>query len=87
MMHSTIHYSGEVILPQITQREKEILLLLCEGCSSKEVAAYLHISHHTVETHKRNLVCKLNARNLVHLAVLAERYGLCITIQSEQVSN
>ncbi len=58
-----------------TQREKEILIKLSEGFSSKEIGASLFISQHTVETHKRNLMYKLQARNTVHLAVLAERQG------------
>ena len=59
-----------------TKREKEVLFKLCEGYSSKEIGATLFISQHTVETHKRNLMFKLRARNTVHLAVLAERHGL-----------
>lgn len=59
-----------------TQREKEILIKLSEGFSSKEIGASLFISQHTVESHKRNLIAKLRARNTVHLAVLAERNGL-----------
>jgi len=58
-----------------TQREKEILIKLAEGYSSKEIGASLYISQHTVETHKRNLMYKLRARNTVHLAILAERQG------------
>lgn len=61
-----------------TRREKEILIKLCEGFSSKEIGASLFISPHTVETHKRNLMAKLRARNTVHLAVMAERSGILI---------
>ncbi len=58
-----------------TKREQEILIKLSEGFSSKEIGESLFISQHTVETHKRNLMHKLRARNTVHLAVLAERQG------------
>ena len=59
-----------------TQREKQILVQICEGFSSKEIGAFLFISPHTVETHKRNLMAKLRARNTVHLAIIAERSGM-----------
>jgi len=58
-----------------TRREKEILIKLCEGYSSKEIGNALFISPHTVETHKRNIMTKLRARNMVHMAVMAERHG------------
>lgn len=71
-------HQREEALTKVTRREKEILFNLSEGFSSKEIGARLFISAHTVETHKRNLMAKLNARNTVHLAVLAERKGLTL---------
>lgn len=59
-----------------TVREKQILVNLCKGYSSKEIGALLFISANTVEAHKRSLMLKMKARNIVHLAVLAERNGL-----------
>lgn len=59
----------------ITTREKEVLYNLSEGLSSKEIGRRLYISEHTVETHKRNLMIKLRARNTVHLVIMAERQG------------
>lgn len=58
-----------------TKREKEVLIKLSESFSSKDIGPFLHISLHTVETHKRNLMFKRRARNTVHLAILAERKG------------
>ena len=58
-----------------TPRELEILKKLAEGYSSKEIGKSLFISQFTVETHKRNLITKMKARNTVHLAILAERSG------------
>ena len=72
-MHATVQTLESTYT---TKRESEILALVCEGYSSKEIANSLFISYHTVETHKRNLINKLSARNIVHLAVLAERYSL-----------
>jgi FixJ family two-component response regulator len=60
---------------KLTGREQEVLALLAEGMSSREVAARLAISHRTVETYKGRIMEKLNARkltDLVRLAVLAQ---------------
>ncbi len=42
----------------LTQREKEIIRLLAEGCQSKDIAAKLCISSHTVKTHRKNILAK-----------------------------
>jgi len=51
----------------LTRREKQILKLIAEGFSSKIIAHQLHISIHTVETHRRHLLGKLNAKNSMEL--------------------
>lgn len=55
----------------ITSREQEVLELLFEGCSTTEVAEKLFISHHTVESHRKSLLSKFEAKNSVHLIYLA----------------
>lgn len=72
----TKQHADDISISNVTTREKEILLNLSEGLSSKEIGKILFISQHTVETHKRNVMYKLKARNTVHLAVMAERMGL-----------
>ena len=62
---------------QPSQRELQILSKICEGLTAKEIGGELFISQGTVETHKRNLLLKLNARNTVDLAVQAVRRGIC----------
>ena len=69
---SSIHHST---ISHVTKRERQILQLLSEGYSSKEIGSRLFISPFTVETHKRNLMVKMNARNVIHLVVLSERLG------------
>ncbi|HEY0770253.1 MAG TPA: helix-turn-helix transcriptional regulator [Sphingobacteriaceae bacterium] len=59
---------------QVTKREREIIHLMAEGLSTKEVARELHISFHTVESHRKNLLLKLKARNMVHLVAKAIRF-------------
>ncbi len=57
----------------LTDREKEILQLLAEGKSNKEVAVMLDVSVHTVETHRNNLMQKLNLHNTAELVLYAVR--------------
>lgn len=53
--------------PQLTKREKEILLLIGEGLSTKMIADKCKISINTVETHRRHLLEKLQAKNSMEL--------------------
>jgi len=62
---------------QLSKRELQVLEQLCRGLTAKEVGGELFISPGTVETHKRNLLLKLNAKNTVDLAVRAVRMGIC----------
>jgi DNA-binding CsgD family transcriptional regulator len=50
-------------MSNITTREKEILDLLAKGYSTKEIAKKLVISFHTVESHRKNLRSKFDAKN------------------------
>ena len=60
----------------LTSREKEILQLLVQGKSNKEIAALWNLSPYTVETHRRNLHEKLNLRNFADLVLYAVRKGI-----------
>lgn len=55
----------------ITEREIEIIRLLSKGYNSKEIGDLLFISEHTVNTHRRNMVRKLDLRNSYQLIVWA----------------
>ncbi len=57
----------------LTPREREILQLLAEGKSNKEIASFLNISLYTVETHRRNLQEKLNLHSFAELILYAVR--------------
>jgi DNA-binding NarL/FixJ family response regulator len=61
------------IIPMITDREREVLDLLKEGYTVKEIANELYLSHHTVQSHKQNLIKKFEARNTVQMVVRAVR--------------
>jgi len=60
----------------LTTREREVLRLLAEGNSTKEVAYRLGVSVKTAETHRLNLVRKLGVTNIADLTRLALREGL-----------
>ncbi len=60
----------------LTTREREILQLLAEGRSNKEVANYLQLSLHTVETHRSNILQKLNLHTGAELILYAIRKGV-----------
>lgn len=62
--------------PRLSEREREVLSLIAEGCTSKEIAARLFISLQTVETHRSNLMTKLKVRNMAGMVVYAVRLGL-----------
>jgi two-component system response regulator NreC len=60
----------------LTSREREILQLLAERKSNKEIALALNISVYTIETHRRNLHEKLNLHSLAELILYAVRKGI-----------
>lgn len=67
--------------PNITCREKEILQLIANEQTTKEIAKHLYISDHTVYTHRKNLLGKLGAKNTAGLVRKAFENGyLNITI-------
>jgi two-component system response regulator NreC len=57
----------------LSPREKEVLQLLAQGQTNKEVAGVLNLSPHTVDTHRANLMQKLGLRNLADLILYAVR--------------
>ncbi|UCF74084.1 MAG: response regulator transcription factor [Deltaproteobacteria bacterium] len=60
----------------LTQREREILKLIAEGHKNKEIADYLCLSVKTVETHRANLMRKLDLHDLSALTTFAVEKGL-----------
>lgn len=63
-------------IPRLTRREKEILLLLADGKSTQEISDTLFLSYLTVQTHRRNLLNKCQARNLAELLKFAKENAL-----------
>ena len=62
----------------LTDREREVLQLLAEGRSNKEVAALLDVGVSTVETHRANLMQKLNLHSTAEIVLYAVRKRLIV---------
>jgi len=63
---------------QFTSREKEILQLLSEGLSNKEIAEVLYVSERTVVGHKSNMLAKTGCKSAISLLAYALRHKLII---------
>ncbi|REK74285.1 DNA-binding response regulator [Paenibacillus paeoniae] len=70
--------SEEVASPhmELTEREKEVLLLMAEGASNKEIAVKLTVTSETVKTHVRNIFKKLNVDRRIRAVAVAEKLKL-----------
>ncbi|MBK6964829.1 MAG: hypothetical protein IPH20_13050 [Bacteroidales bacterium] len=65
-----------VISSNITSREKQILSLVASEYSTNEISSLLRISARTVETHRKNILRKINSKSLVGLTKHAIKLGL-----------
>lgn len=76
----TKQFSGKKETPDIhlTKREKEILQLICEGLSNKEIADMLFVSERTVVGHKSNLLSKTGCKNTLNLLSYAIKNKLVV---------
>jgi len=60
---------------RMTRREREVINLIAEGLSNKEIAGRLHIATHTVKSHVRNIMEKLTLHTRLQIAAYAHRDG------------
>lgn len=67
---------GDSAFTRLSGREREVLQLLAEGCSTKEIADRLNVSVKTVETHRKQVMDKLNLHSVAELTKYAIREGL-----------
>jgi two-component system, NarL family, response regulator NreC len=76
--HSVEHWSAGSgqMRRGISGREREILQLVAEGRSSKEMAASLYVSVKTIETHRKQIMDKLNLHSIAELTKYAIREGV-----------
>ena len=66
---------------QLTNAEIEIVRLISEGFTTKEIASRKFISFHTVISHRKNIFRKLGVTSVSELIMVAIRYGLINTIE------
>lgn len=74
-----MHYLPDIRNPELknllTKREVEVLSLLINGNSAKEIADRLSISYHTVTTHRKNILRKIGCKKVSELVKVAIEYG------------
>ncbi len=69
------HINFQARIDRLSPREIEVMDLLVQGGSTKEVAAVLDISSKTVDVHRGNILGKTEARSMLHLAKLMFKHG------------
>jgi DNA-binding NarL/FixJ family response regulator len=74
--------SNQVRLASLTTRENEILLALCDGKSTSEVAGSFGISRMTVQSHVKNILSKLAVHSKIEAVTLAWRYGVAAQVRT-----
>jgi DNA-binding CsgD family transcriptional regulator len=75
------------LIDSLTVREREVLKLIGLGATNREIADKLIISEHTVKSHLRSILNKLNIRNRQQAAVYAERGGLVVGTEAVKTSS
>ena len=74
-LRAALHSPGDLVEP-LSEREREILVMLAQGVPNKEIADKLHIAEGTVKNHVSNILGKLQAQNRTEAADIARRRGL-----------
>jgi len=74
-LRAALHASGELVEP-LSEREREVLVMLAQGIPNKEIGGKLHLAEGTVKNHVSNILGKLQAQNRTEAADIARRRGL-----------
>ncbi len=74
-LRAALHPADGLIEP-LSDREREVLVMLAQGIANKEIADKLHIAEGTVKNHVSNILGKLQAQNRTHAADIARKRGL-----------
>jgi DNA-binding NarL/FixJ family response regulator len=74
-LRATLHPTDGLIEP-LSDREREVLVMLAQGIANKEIADKLHIAEGTVKNHVSNILGKLQAQNRTQAADIARKRGL-----------
>jgi DNA-binding NarL/FixJ family response regulator len=74
-LRAALHSPGDLIEP-LSEREREVLVMLAQGIPNKEIADKLHLAEGTVKNHVSNILGKLQAQNRTEAADIARKRGL-----------
>jgi DNA-binding NarL/FixJ family response regulator len=75
-VNKTQHSKNRLLNIELTEREQDILELICKGMSNAEISKFLGISVRTIDGHRAHLLEKTGAKNSPHLVMFAIKNGL-----------
>jgi len=75
-LRASLHAPGTVLMEPLSEREREVLVMLAQGIPNKEIADKLHIAEGTVKNHVSSILDKLQVQNRTQAADIARRRGL-----------
>jgi len=74
----------KVQVGELSERELDVLRLVAQGLSNREIADALGLSEHTIKTHLANILDKLHLRSRAHAAAFAVQSGLVREVQTKR---
>jgi DNA-binding NarL/FixJ family response regulator len=84
VLNQFVNDAGQTPLEKLTAREREVLILIAEGRSNKEIADKLNVGVRTVETHRERVMRKLDIHSVARLTKFAISYGLVSLDESDR---
>ncbi|WP_207430176.1 LuxR C-terminal-related transcriptional regulator [Sabulibacter ruber] len=75
-LQENLKQKNRLLINSLSKRELEILTMVCQGMSSKQIAGKLFLSFHTITTHRRNIQTRLGTSNVADMVALAKEAGL-----------
>ena len=76
VIHQQLSGEGHSPIDTLSSREREVMKLLCEGYPNRDIAKMLHISARTIDSHRANIMKKVNCHSNAELAQLAIKFGM-----------
>ena len=82
----TVGAHGRVAVPRLTAREREVLALVAQGCTNRDIGRHLFISGNTVKNHVRNILEKLQMHTRAEAVVFAVRENLLDDLDDDHLA-
>ena len=76
LLNENLRLKNELLIRSLTKREKQVLKLISQGLTNKEIAEKLNISCYTADTHRKRMLHKLHLKNTAALIMFAAESGL-----------